>query len=171
MITRIALLVTVGSLSLLAQAPGMFPWWDSPIARDLNLSEEQNQKIRSTVRETRGNLIQLRANLETAEADMGDLMNDDPVDPAKANEAIERVIQARSELARSVSQMSLKLRLILTAKQWQDLQKRQPQMPGMGRPGGPSFHGRPMQPGGMRPGQPGLPRPEPQRREPPQPQF
>ena len=60
-----------------AQGVDDFAWWDSPIVRDLNLSEEQQQKIRSTVRESRSKLIHLRANLEASEAELSDLMNDD----------------------------------------------------------------------------------------------
>ncbi|MBI1789272.1 MAG: periplasmic heavy metal sensor [Acidobacteria bacterium] len=111
------------------QAPGMYPWWDSPVARDLNLSEEQNRQVKEAVRGSRGRIIQLRATLEVAEADLKDLMNDDPVDARKAGEAIEKVVAARAEMGRAVAQMSLKLRQILTAKQWQELERRQPRPP------------------------------------------
>jgi Spy/CpxP family protein refolding chaperone len=133
-------LIAISALScagLVAQVPGMFPWWDSPIARDLNLSAEQNGKIRETVREYRSRLIQLRATLEASEGELGDLMNDDPVDSAKTTAAFEKVIAARSELTRAVSQMSLKLRLILTAEQWRELQRRQPRPNPGGRGPGP----------------------------------
>ena len=99
-------------------------------------------------------MIQLRATLETAEADLGDLMNDDQVDARKAGEAIERVISARGEMGRAVSQMSLKLRQILTLKQWQELQRRQP------RPGGPMPRRRPGG-GPQRDQPPGPPAPPP----------
>jgi hypothetical protein len=48
------------------------------------------------------------------------------VDPAKTNEAIERLVDARSDLTRTLTQLSLKLRLILTEEQWQELQRRRP---------------------------------------------
>ena len=138
--TRLFGILVLAAGGVLAQVPGMFPWWDSPIARDLNLSGEQNSKIRETVREYRSRLIQLRAALEASEGELGDLMNDDHVDSAKTTAAFEKVIGARSELARAVSQMSLKLRVILTAEQWRELQRRQPR-PNMG--GGPGRVNRP----------------------------
>ena len=49
-----------------------------------------------------------------------------PVDPAKTNEAIERLVDARSDLTRTLTQLSLKLRLILSEEQWQELQRRRP---------------------------------------------
>ena len=118
------------SMPLRAQIPGTWNWWDGPIDRDLNLNEEQNKQIRAIVRESRDHLIQLRGAVESAEAELRDEMNEDKVDSRKAEAAIERVVKSRSELMRAVSQMSLKLRLILTPAQWQELQKRERRPPG-----------------------------------------
>ena len=43
----------------MAQAPEAFPWWDRPIAQNLNLSPEQQKQIQATVREFRDRLIEL----------------------------------------------------------------------------------------------------------------
>lgn len=121
-----------------AQMPGMIPWWDRPIARDLGLSDEQNRQIRDVVRESRDRLIELRGSVDRAEAELRDEMNEERVDSRKAEAAIEKVVAARSEVMRAVSLMSLKLRMTLTAAQWQELQKRQGRPaagPGMRRPG------------------------------------
>ncbi len=119
-----------GSIPLRAQIPGMWNWWDRPIAQDLNLSEEQRKQIRATVRESRDRLIQLRGAVEAAEAGLRDEMDEDTVDNRKAEAAIERVVKSRGELMRAVSQMSLKLRLVLTPAQWQELRKRERRPPG-----------------------------------------
>jgi Spy/CpxP family protein refolding chaperone len=132
-----------------AQAPVMFPWWDSPIARDLGLTEDQNRQIRATVDESRGRLSELRSAVETAERELRSELNASQVDTRRANDAIERIVAARSDLTRAVSQMSLKLRLVLSPDQWQELQKREPRGrrgPGFGPP--PGGHG---ERGGMRP--------------------
>ncbi|MGH9718713.1 MAG: Spy/CpxP family protein refolding chaperone [Bryobacteraceae bacterium] len=153
------LLVLAGSSGALAQVPGMFPWWDSPIVRDLNLTEDQNRQIRTAVKESRAKLIQLRANVETTEGDFKDLINEDTIDVRKANETIDRMVAARSELTRAVSQLSVRLRAILTPQQWHELQRRQPQPQfrpdGRGMQRGP---GRGPGPGPQQgpPGQPGL---------------
>ena len=157
----------LAAAALSAQMPGMFAWWDSPIARDLKLSEEQNRKVREAVRESRERIFHLRASAEAADANLGDMMNDDTVDARKANEAIEKMVTSRAELTRAVTQMSLKLRLILTPAQWQELQRRQPRgprppdapqppRPGMQGPGGPPQPGNPPAP----PPAPLAPRPQ-----------
>lgn len=149
-------LLTAGGLW--AQMPGMFPWWDSPIAGDLKLSEDQHRRIRETVREVRGKINQLRAATETAEAELADFMNDDRVDAQKTAAAIDKVIAARGEMSREVSLMSLKLRQILTTEQWRELQRRQPRPPGPG----PQQGQRPGPPGERPPNRPGPPpRPRP----------
>jgi Spy/CpxP family protein refolding chaperone len=149
----------------LAQPPrGFFAWWDSPIARDLNLKEEQNQQIREVVRSYRNKLIDLRSAMEKAEGDLEDIFNDEKIEQRKANDVVERLALARADMSRTMSLMSLKLRAILSAEQWHELQKRMPKgpPPAMNRPG----PGRPGQdiPGpadGPRrgPGQPAPPRP------------
>jgi len=124
------LIWTLFICTALAQGPGFFPWWDGPIVRDLGLSEDQNRQIRTTVRDWRDRVIQLRGAVESAEAALKDEMDADQVDERRAKEGIEKVIATRAELTRAVSQMSLKLRLVLTPAQWQELQKRQPRPPG-----------------------------------------
>ncbi len=118
-----------------SQVPGLFPWWDSPLVRDLNLSEDQRRQIRATVREHRDRLIEQRAALEKAEARLQDLMNEDQVDEAKAFEAVEQVIAARTELTRTLARMAVKMRGVLSTQQWQELQRRRMGLGGgLGRP-------------------------------------
>jgi len=136
-VLAMAVTVTVA----LAQPPprGFFAWWDSPIAGDLNLKEEQHQQIREVVRNYRNKLIDQRSAMDKAEGDLEDVFNDEKIDQRKANDAVERLANARAEMSRTVSQMSLKLRSILTADQWHELQRRMPKgpPPPFNRPGNP----------------------------------
>lgn len=126
---RLQLLLFCLSLPVLAQMPrGFYPWWDSPVAKDLNLSEDQNRQIRDIVHEYRTKLIDQRASLEKAEVELQDIFNDDNLDQRRGNEAIERLITARGDITRSLSQMSLRLRVILTADQYHELMRRRPRM-------------------------------------------
>jgi Spy/CpxP family protein refolding chaperone len=126
--TRIGLvLILLAGWTLWAQPPrGFYNWWDSPIAKDLNLSDDQMKQIRAVVRDYRTRLIDARAAVEKAEAEMEDAFNDESFSQARAGDAIERLVAARSELTRSFSQMSLRLRAVLTNEQWAELQKRRP---------------------------------------------
>lgn len=129
---RLALLVCLLGVPLLAQPPrGFFPWWDSPIAKDLNLSDDQTKQIRTVVQEYRPKLIDQRATVVKAEGEFEDQFNDELFDQRRAADALERLITARGDMTRSLSQMSLRLRAVLTADQYKELQKRRPQM----RPG------------------------------------
>jgi Spy/CpxP family protein refolding chaperone len=115
------------SAAALAQLPkGFYAWWGSPVVRDLNLSDQQRRQIRLTVRDYHPHLVELRAEVERAEGDLQYQFNQQPVDTRKANEAIDRLAAARSDLTRTLSQMSLKLRTVLTQQQWQELQRRRP---------------------------------------------
>jgi Spy/CpxP family protein refolding chaperone len=114
---------------LAAQPPrGMMNWWDSPLARDLNLTEDQTRQIRSIVREQRSRLMDQRRALERAETGLEEAFNDEVFDQKRANEALERVVAARGELTRSFTQMNFRMRALLTHDQFRELQRRRPRM-------------------------------------------
>jgi len=153
---KLAVLTILTAAFCLAQPPagrgGFFAWWDSPIARDLNLKEEQTQQIREVVRSYRNKLIDQRSALDKAEGDFEDVLNGDQ---RKADDAVERLAMARADMSRTMSQMSLKLRAILTTDQWHELQRRMPKgpAPAMNGPGRPGDQ-RPRRDQGGRPGPP-----------------
>jgi Spy/CpxP family protein refolding chaperone len=108
-----------------AQSPETTAWWDSPVAQNLNLSRDQQTQIRTRVREYRDRLIEQRAAVQKAEGNLQDVMDESPVNEGRAREAIDNVVAARGELLRTVSQMSVRLRMVLTPEQWQTLRARQ----------------------------------------------
>jgi Spy/CpxP family protein refolding chaperone len=122
------------SCTVFAQMPkGFYAWWAKPVVKNLNLTQTQKQQIHGTVQQFRVHLIDVRAEVAKAEINLEEQFNRDPVDQQKANEAIERFIAARTDLTRTLSQMSLKLRMVLTEQQWQELQRLRP-MPGQDSP-------------------------------------
>lgn len=124
---RFFLVLILAALPSLAQMPrGVFNWWDSPIAKDLNLTEDQQKQIRTIVRDSRIKLIDQRAAVEKAEAEFEDVFNEDAFDQRRAGDALDRLVTARGELMRGFSQMSLRLRALLTPEQYRELQKRRP---------------------------------------------
>lgn len=138
---------------LMAQMPrGAFNWWESPLTRDINLTEDQRKQIQEAIRGYRPKLIDIRAAVEKAEIETEYALNDEVLDMKRANEAVERLAAARADMTRTMSQMSIKFRSILTAEQWKDLQKKRGEMMRQ-------------RPGGMGPGQgPAGQRPAVQRR-------
>lgn len=117
--------VLMGGVLCAQSARSQFPWWNSPIVNDLNLTDAQTKQIEATVSEYRTRLRELRAAVNKADTDLQNAFNEDPVDQHKAGQAIEDLANARGELTKTLSQMDLKLRTVLTAQQWQDLQARQ----------------------------------------------
>jgi Spy/CpxP family protein refolding chaperone len=112
---------------LSAQGPrsGFFPWWDSPIVSGLDLTDVQRTQIRSVTREYRGRMLEVRTAVQKAESDLDEVFNEDTVDQRRGAEAIDRLTKARADMTKSVSEMSLRMRAVLTTQQWQELQRRQ----------------------------------------------
>jgi len=139
-----------------AQPPrAYFPWWESPLARELNLTDEQREKITAILKESRAEIIDKRAAVEKAEAEVEDLFAEPVLDQARAQQAIDRLVAARGELTRAFTELSLKLRVVLTQEQWKELQQRRPRWRPFGerlrpfRPGKPRGPRRPPSPEGF----------------------
>ena len=116
-------------------------WWENPLIGNLNLSDAQRKQIQTTTREFRNRLVDARAAAEKAEGELQDAFNDATVEERRVNDLIDRGVKARGELMKQVTLMSWKLRGILTAEQWQELQRRRPAFGGplggpQGGPGG-----------------------------------
>lgn len=125
-----ALLIAAAAGALAwAQAPSVtssatFPWWNTKIVNDLNLSDAQMKQIHTAVDEHRDRLKDLYAAVSKAESDLQAVFNQDPVDQRKGRQSVDALASARGDLTRELSTLSLELRTILTAQQWQDLQSR-----------------------------------------------
>jgi Spy/CpxP family protein refolding chaperone len=107
-----------------AQNAANMPWWTSDIVHDLGLTPAQTQKIHQIVRSHRDRLFDARNNVQKAEADLEDLMNDPQITPGTAKQIVDRLAQARAESTRVFTEMSIELRGVLTIDQWRELRKR-----------------------------------------------
>jgi Spy/CpxP family protein refolding chaperone len=122
------IVVTLLGASAANAQPGgraLFPWWDNPLAQGLTLTDTQRNQIRDVVKEYRNRLVDARAAVEKAEGDLEDIFGEETVDQRKGAEATERLASARGELTKALSQMSLRMRSVLTLQQWQELQRRE----------------------------------------------
>jgi Spy/CpxP family protein refolding chaperone len=129
----LASLLLLGSVAK-AQPGGraLFPWWDNPLTQGMDLTDAQRNQIRAVVKEYRNRLVDARAAVEKAEGDLEDVFSEETVDQRKGTETIERLASARGELTKELSQMSLRMRTVLTVQQWQELQRRQGPRSGQG---------------------------------------
>jgi periplasmic protein CpxP/Spy len=124
---------------------GMGRWWDNPeVAKDLNLSADQKQRMDDIFQQSRLKLIDLHASLQKEEATLEPLISADSPDEAKILAQIDRVAQARAELEKSNARMLLAVRQVLTADQWAKLKAERAQrmsrrLAGEGVGGGPGM--------------------------------
>ena len=125
MLRLIATFSLLAGLSLFGQA-SRGAWWNGPTIRALNLSPDQMRQMRAAIQQYRPHLQELRANVQAAEWQLEQEFDRDPVDPQRTNAAIEHLVAARSELTRTLSQMGLRLRMILTLQQWREVQRQFP---------------------------------------------
>jgi Spy/CpxP family protein refolding chaperone len=95
------------------------------VVNGLDLTDAQRTQIRSVVREYRGRMLEVRSAVQKAEGDLEAVFNEDTVDQRRGSEAIDRLTKARADMTKSVSEMSLRMRVLLTPQQWQELQRRQ----------------------------------------------
>ena len=123
----ILVLILVVPVALRAQGSrgGLFPWWDSPMVNGLDLTDAQRTQIRTVIQEYRGRMMEVRGAVQKAEGDLDQVFNEDTVDQRRGSEAIDRLTRARADMTKSVSEMSLRMRAVLTTQQWQELRQRQ----------------------------------------------
>ena len=127
MLRSLLLLLALAGLSFAQMPKNLYPWWNHKvIVRQLNLSRNQVEQIRSAVEQYRAHLMSARGRVLEAEGNLEEQFNRDPVDQDKARRAIDQLITARSDLTRTLSELSLKLRVVLTPAQWKQLQRLRP---------------------------------------------
>jgi TonB family protein len=98
-------------------------WWanTATIAR-LGLTDDQKSKLEKTFESHRQDLANRTETLNKEEAQLSKLLEADPLDRNAVFAQIDRVTQARSELERANSVMTMEMREVLTRAQWMQLQ-------------------------------------------------
>lgn len=138
MITCLRLGVCLLFCSMLASAQNraQFPWWNSPVAKEVGLSPAQTQRIRQIVHSYRDKLFDVRNEVQKAEAALDELMNENDMNAEMAKPIINRVAQARANAGRVFLEMSTHIREVLTYDQWRQLVERWDEVKGKRVPDG-----------------------------------
>ena len=123
-----AWLLLSSALPLLGQGnlPGFPPgkWWKNrQIADELRLSADQQSKIESVWLENRRRLIDLKAEWDKRQLDLGDALSQATVDEAAALKAFEAVQTARAALEKTTFAMRIRTKNLLSAEQQQKLEE------------------------------------------------
>jgi hypothetical protein len=115
-------LVAAGAAA--AQNRANVPWWNSPVTSELGLSPAQSQKIHQIVKSYRDRLLDARNNVQKAEGELEDVLNEPEVNIDDSKPIIERLALARANSSRVFLEMSVQLRGVLTLDQWRQLVRR-----------------------------------------------
>lgn len=100
-------------------------WWESKVLTSLNLSEAQTKQLNAIRDSYVSRLMELGAAAKRAESNLEEVFKQSPSDEIKADAAIDQYASTRDSLTRTLSKMSLQMRNVLTADQWQELQNLQ----------------------------------------------
>jgi Spy/CpxP family protein refolding chaperone len=113
-------------------------WWtDAALVARLGVTDDQKSRIEAIYGRYRQTLVQNKTDLEREEAVLARMLETEPMEPVNVvSTQIERVVQARGEMERTYSKMTLEIRQILTRTQWIQLQAElQPAQPPPGQRG------------------------------------
>jgi hypothetical protein len=111
------------NLVSIAAQPNAAWWTNAALVARLGLTSDQMKKVEATFDQHRQAIVQNMAELAKEEASLARLLEAEPLESTKTvSGQIERVIQARSELERTNSTMTMEMRQSLTRAQWVQLQ-------------------------------------------------
>jgi Spy/CpxP family protein refolding chaperone len=97
-------------------------WWtNTALIERLGLTEDQKTRIQRAFENHRLSLESSKTLLEKEEGQLGRLLEAETVDRGAILSQVDRVTQARSEMERSNSVMTLEMREVLTRAQWMQL--------------------------------------------------
>jgi hypothetical protein len=115
-------LVTQNLVSIAAQ-PNAAWWTNAALVARLGLTADQMKKVEATFDQHRQAIVQNTTDVAREEAALARMLEAEPLESTRTVTAqIERVIQARGELERTNSTMTMEMRQSLTRAQWVQLQ-------------------------------------------------
>jgi Spy/CpxP family protein refolding chaperone len=113
-----------GSLNFNSALQANAAWWtNSAVVRGLGLTTDQRTRIEAIFEQHRQTILQNKTDLEREETVLAQMLDAEPLEASAAISAeIDKVIQARGEMEKTTSTMTLEMRQVLTRSQWAQLQ-------------------------------------------------
>jgi Spy/CpxP family protein refolding chaperone len=110
-----------------ALQPGAAWWTNASVVRNLRLTPDQMSRIEAIFEQRRQTILQNKTDLEREETILAQMLDAESLEPSRVISAeIDKVIQARGEMERTYSTMTLEMRQVLTREQWEQLQRMMP---------------------------------------------
>jgi hypothetical protein len=110
-------------------SPSTGAWWtNAALVARLGLTSDQKARIENIFEHYRQTIVANKTGLENEEALLARKLEAETLEPSRSvMSQIEKVIQARGEMERTYSKMTLEIRQTLTRGQWVQLQTEVPQ--------------------------------------------
>lgn len=106
----------------------MGAWWkNSEVVSKLNLTDPQVQQLEGAFYQHKMRFIDLRANIEKQDLKLQELLDAANPDDSAILAQVDQRSQARNQLDREFTQMTLEFRKILTPDQWKQLRALMPE--------------------------------------------
>jgi len=117
---------TISTSRGLLVSPNSGAWWtNAALLTRLGLTDDQKLRIERAFENHRQNLTSSKDALEKEEAQLGKLLDAEPLDRGGVTTQIYKVVQARGEMEKVNALMTLEMREVLTRAQWLQLQVQQ----------------------------------------------
>jgi Spy/CpxP family protein refolding chaperone len=116
------LINTDGALFVVLTGAGGAWWANEAIRTRLAVTDDQKLKLEQAFERNRQSLTTTKDALEREESQLARLLDVDQVDRGAVTSQIYKVVQARGEMERVNSLMTLEMREVLTRAQWTQLQ-------------------------------------------------
>jgi Spy/CpxP family protein refolding chaperone len=132
--------LTVGAIFAQAPRPPLATqyWWrNSVTVKSLDLSDAQTKQLNQIQQSYVSRLMDLQTAVNNADRNLEEVFRQATIDDLKAETARDQYANARDNMTRELTEMSLKMRRVLTAEQWGQLESMQ-----NGRGGGRGGQGR-----------------------------
>jgi len=112
----------LGELRMVVRANAGAWWTNTALLTRVGISDDQKTRIERTFDAHKQNLTTTKDQLEKEESQLDKLLAADTLDHGGIVAQINRVVQARSDMERANSLMTLEMREVLTKAQWTQLQ-------------------------------------------------
>jgi Spy/CpxP family protein refolding chaperone len=98
-------------------------WWRNAVTvKSLDLSDAQTKQLNQIQQSYVSRLMDLQAAVNNADRNLEEVFRQATIDDLKAETARDQYANARDNMTRQLTDMSLKMRRVLTAEQWQQLE-------------------------------------------------
>jgi Spy/CpxP family protein refolding chaperone len=120
------LFLSSGSMAFSQELPPVRWWKEKAIIQLLDLKRDQMDRIEAIFRQNTKTIIDLKAEAEKYQFDLGLLMENEPLEKEKVLAMADRLDASKAKLSRIMLTILIDVRNVLTLEQWRKFQEVRP---------------------------------------------